>query len=231
MDPYKVLGVSRDATDDEIKKAYRNLSRKYHPDANVNNPNKAQAEEMFKRVQQAYDQIMKERQYGGSSYGQGSGQSSSGYGPGGGYDGGFGGFGDFWGFGGSYNRQRQQNNEPIELQAAANYINAGHFQEAMNVLSRMNERTARWYYLAAIASSGLGSQINALEYARTAERMEPDNMQYRSLVSRLESGGAWYQNRSDGYGWGSGQGMDSVCLRACLCMSCSSCFGMPVCCI
>ena len=53
FDPYSVLGVSRDASDDEIKKAYRKLSRKYHPDANINNPNKAQAEEKFKEVQQA----------------------------------------------------------------------------------------------------------------------------------------------------------------------------------
>ena len=60
-DPYSVLGVSRDASDDEIKKAYRNLSRKYHPDANINNPNKDQAEAKFKEVQQAYQQIMKER--------------------------------------------------------------------------------------------------------------------------------------------------------------------------
>ena len=82
LDPYSVLGVSRNATDEEIKKAYRKLSRKYHPDANINNPNKDQAEEKFKEVQQAYEQIMREREYGSS------GGSSGGYG---GY--GYGGFG------------------------------------------------------------------------------------------------------------------------------------------
>ena len=61
QDPYKVLGVSRDASDEEVKKAYRRLSRKYHPDANINNPNKDKAEEMFKLVQEAYKQIMDER--------------------------------------------------------------------------------------------------------------------------------------------------------------------------
>ena len=62
MDPYKVLGIAPGATDEEIKRAYRNLSRKYHPDANVNNPDRAQAEEKFKEVQMAYDQIMKQKQ-------------------------------------------------------------------------------------------------------------------------------------------------------------------------
>ena len=52
--PYSVLGVARDATEEEIKKAYKVLSRKYHPDANINNPNKDQAEEKFKEVQAAY---------------------------------------------------------------------------------------------------------------------------------------------------------------------------------
>ena len=61
-DPYQVLGISRGATDEEIKKAYRKLSRKYHPDANINNPNKDEAEAKFKEVQQAYDQIMKEKE-------------------------------------------------------------------------------------------------------------------------------------------------------------------------
>ena len=85
-DPYKVLGISRDATDDEVKQAYRKLSRKYHPDANINNPNKDKAEEMFKLVGQAYNQIMDERKngysggYGGSAYG---GYGSGSYGSGG----------------------------------------------------------------------------------------------------------------------------------------------------
>ena len=51
INPYGVLGVSPSATDEEIKKAYRALSRKYHPDANINNPNKMRAEEKFKEVQ------------------------------------------------------------------------------------------------------------------------------------------------------------------------------------
>ena len=67
QDPYEVLGVSRDASTEEIKKAYRTLSRKYHPDANINNPNKAQAEEKFKQVQQAYKQIMDEKERGTAS--------------------------------------------------------------------------------------------------------------------------------------------------------------------
>ena len=76
IDPYSILGISRDASDEEVKKAYRKLSRKYHPDANIDNPNKEQAEEKFKQVQQAYEQIMKEREqgagygnYGSNNYG------------------------------------------------------------------------------------------------------------------------------------------------------------------
>ena len=104
-DPYQVLGVSRDASEEEIKKAYRKLSRIYHPDANVNNPNKEQAEEKFKEIQQAYQQIMKEREqgvsgnsYGGQGYGQGAYGSQGSYGGYGGFDDFFGGFG-FGGYG------------------------------------------------------------------------------------------------------------------------------------
>ena len=238
MDPYQVLGVSRDASDDEIKKAYRNLSRKYHPDANINNPNKAQAEEMFKKVQAAYDQIMKERQYGGhgtagSQYGPGSshyGGYSGGYGNssygGGSYRNGsdygdFGGFGEFGGFGGFGASDREE--EP-RMQAARNFINSGHYQEACNVLNSIQERNARWYYYSAIANSGIGNQINALEYARKAVQMEPGNAEYRQLVSRLENNGRWYADRGTQYGFGT-DGRSNCLSDLCCCMCASSMCG------
>ena len=140
QDPYSILGVSRDASDEDIKKAYRKLSRIYHPDANINNPNKDQAEAKFKEIQQAYQQIIKEKEMGASGY---TGTASGGYGDAGSGYGGFGGFGPFGGFYGQYTNQNQQTTETeedIHLRAAANYLNSGHYKEALNVLSGIKDR-------------------------------------------------------------------------------------------
>ena len=190
-DPYQVLGVSRDATEEEIKKAYTRLSRTYHPDANINNPNKDQAEEKFKEIQQAYQQIMKERTdgfSGGSSYGPGSSR--------GGYYGG--GFDDF--FGGYGQAQESQSEEDVHLQAAANYLRNGYYQQAWNVLNGMKERSARWYYYSAQANAGLGNNVAAMEAARQAVNLEPSNPEYRNFLNVLQNGGSWYQARQSSYG-------------------------------
>ena len=227
-DPYQVLGVSRDASDEEIKKAYRALSRKYHPDANINNPNKDKAEEMFKIVQQAYNQIMKEKEMGysssGSSYSgyggySGYGQTGRSSGGGYGYDGDnqqngnpYGDFGGFWGFGpfgfGGYSYSGGQNRTDnmgddetgMHLKAAVNYINSGAFQEAINVLNGIDNRDGRWYYYSAQANSGAGNTATELEHAKHAVEIDPDNVAYQNLYRQLQSGGQWYAGRGQSYG-------------------------------
>lgn len=145
-DPYHVLGVSQDASDEEIKKAYRALSRKYHPDANINNPLKEEAEVKFKEVQQAYQQIMDERSRG---YSSGAGSSA--------------------GYGGWYQSQQRTDagdENSQYLRAAANYIQSGHYTEALNVLNSIKERGALWYFYSASANSGAGNNVTALEHAK-----------------------------------------------------------------
>ena len=216
-DPYSVLGVSRNASDEEIKKAYRSLSRKYHPDANINNPNKDQAEARFKEVQQAYQQIMHEREYGSSS------QS------GGDYDfGGFGDFGSFRGFSGQYRQagsSSAQTEDDLHMQAAANFINSRHYQEALNLLNGMKTRNAQWYFYSAAANSGVGNNVIALEHAKEALRQDPGNLQYQMLVRQLESGGMWYEQRQGPYQT-TFSGGSSWCMKLCLAnLVCNLCCG------
>ena len=204
---------------------YGKLSRIYHPDANINNPNKDQAEAKFKEIQQAYQQIMKEKEMGASGY---TGTGSGGYGDAGSGYGGFGGFGPFGGFYGQYTNQNQQTTETeedIHLRAAANYLNSGHYKEALNVLSGIKDRSARWYYYSSIANSGMGNNVLALEHAKEALRLEPSNYQYQSLVSRLENGGSWYRTQQTMYG-GTPTINNDFCVKLCIAnIMCNLCCG------
>ena len=207
--PYDVLGVSPNASDDEIKRVYRDLTRKYHPDANVNNPLADLAEEKFKEVQQAYEQIMREREYGSS------GGSSGGYG---GY-----GYGGFGGFGGQQRQSTYEDEESVRRRAAANYVQSGHYQEAMNVLNSLGQKNGEWYYLAAMANMGLGNNVTALDQIREAVRQEPDNVQYRMILQRMEGGGGWYQQQQDPFGGMPTAGGD-MCDACCRTMACAMCW-------
>lgn len=204
-DPYSFLGVSRSADETEIKKAYRALSKKYHPD---NNPGNPAAEEKFKQIQSAYEQIMEERRNGGPSYGTGGyGQNSyrqqtGSYGNQTQYDDlfEFFGFGGFGGFTGSA-RQNGPTVSPEErdLQSAGVYLNNGYYREAINVLNSMSERGHRWYYYSAVANLGIGNNITALEHAKKALELDPGNYEYAALVDRIENGTARYDRAREYY--------------------------------
>ena len=167
--PYDVLGVSPNASDDEIKRVYRDLTRKYHPDANVNNPLADLAEEKFKEVQEAYDIIMRERANGGNSYGNNYGYGSS----------------ESYSYGNQNSSYGYGTMDP-KLQAAANYINSRRYREAINTLDQVQQRSAMWYYLSGCANAGIGNQILARDHAAQAVNMEPNNMQFRQLLNQLD---------------------------------------------
>lgn len=169
-DPYKVLGVSPDASDEEVKRAYRALAKKYHPDRN---PGDAAAAQKMREINAAYEQIKdpdKAQQPGaGSGYGGYSRQS----------------------YGETAGDQYQQ--------AAMRYIQFGRYQEALNVLNNSQERNARWYYLSALANDALGNQVTALEHIRRAVSMEPGNPEYLNALDVIEHGGAAYRQQAGNF--------------------------------
>ena len=204
-DPYKILGVSPNASDEEIKQAYRRLAKQYHPDRN---PGDEEAAKKMQLINAAYEQIKNPAQSG----------SHGGYSQ---YD-------PFGGFGG-YQQQSYGSTDSGDnyQKAAMNYIRFGRYQEALNALNNSAERNARWYYLSALANNGLGNQVTALEHIRRAVSMEPDNQEYLRMLNIIENGGATYRQQAGNFG---GFTMRSnPCMNLCLCYLCQMlCCGRPV---
>ena len=205
-DPYQILGVSPDASDEEIKRAYRKLAKQYHPDAN---PGDEYAAKKMQEINDAYDRIKNPEKY--RSAPSGGGQSYNPYGQSYGYD----------PFRGYYQRQSySQKYADSHLQAAYNYILYRRYREALNVLTQFEGvKGASWYYLSALANQGLGNQVTALEHMRKAVSMEPDNQEYLNALDRMEHGGDAYRRQAGNF-----RGFDlgmNPCTTLCLCMLCN----------
>jgi predicted Zn-dependent protease len=195
-DPYKVLGVSSNATDDEIKKAYRELARKYHPDKYRDSDLADLASEKMKEINAAYEEIQRMRASGGSS-GTGAG---SGY-----------------GYGSSYGGGRSANPKYAQIRRM---ISSGHLLEAERILNEMqtSERDAEWNFLMGCILLRRGHYADAQRYFDIACSQDPYNREYAAAKQELA-------RRANGYGGGyntSGGGGCSGCdiCQGLLCADC-----------
>lgn len=197
-DPYQVLGIPSTATDEEVKKAYRNLARKYHPDNYHDNPLEDLAQERMKEINEAYETIRTQRkaaQSGGQSYGGYTGGYSQGYNAG--------------AYGGVWQRVRLA-------------ISQGNLNLAEELLNAQTDHNGEWNFLKGAVCYKRGWMDEARRYYETAVQMDPANAEYQRALDMLNGNGAAY--RPNGYGHVTtgncaGDNCSSLC-AACACMNC-----------
>ena len=166
-DPYQILGVSENASDEEIKKAYRELARKYHPDNYHDNPLADLAQEKMKEINAAYEQITKER-----SSGRRAGGGSSSYGGGASY--------------GGYGGSRSYSGQSSVLQQARIAIQTGNISRAEALLDNYSDHNAEWNFLKGAVCYRRGWLDEALRYYRAAVKLDPGNAEYRQALEYME---------------------------------------------
>lgn len=197
-DPYQVLGIPSTATDEEVKKAYRNLARKYHPDNYHDNPLEDLAQERMKEINEAYETIRTQRkaaQSGGQSYGGYTGGYSQGYNAG--------------AYGAAWQRIRLA-------------ISQGNLNLAEELLNAQTDHNGEWNFLKGAVCYKRGWMDEARRYYETAVQMDPGNAEYQRALDMINGNGAAY--RPNGYGHVStgncaGDNCSSLC-AACACMNC-----------
>ena len=196
-DPYSVLGVSPSASDEEIKKAYRDLARKYHPDNYQDNPLADLAQEKMKAINEAYDTITRARAGGSSQSGQSYSQT--------------------------YNQgYAQQSYAEQNASSAGVYnqirqaINAGNLTLAEQLLASIPTRDAEWYFLNGAVAYRKGWMDEAQRNYQMAASMAPGNAEYRQAMQMVRyNGGGFYR----GSGYQNGCDGCDIC-TALMCLNC-----------
>ncbi len=164
MNPYEILGVSPDADEETIKKAYRSLVKKYHPDKYVNTPMAEVASEKMKQINEAYDMITNKNTSNSYQNGSGYSQYSSNY---------------------DYSQ--------ISYATVRRLIAARRLNEAERMLSRLDQN-AEWYYLKGLIYLNKGWYAQGMEYVNTAIKMDPYNNEYRATANNFNNNAQGYKN-------------------------------------
>ena len=198
-DPYEVLGVPRTATDEEIKKAYRNLARKYHPDNYHDSPLADLAQEKMKDINAAYEAITKERSGRGSSTSGGYRQNTCG------------GYGSQGYAGGTV------------LQQVRYAIQIGDLSRAEALLANYADHNAEWNFLRGAVCYRRGWLDEARRYYETAVQMDPSSREYRQALEFMDAAGRSAYSPDGTFGTelcGSGSLCQQLCCTYLLCNGC-----------
>lgn len=196
MDPYEVLGVPRDADEETIKKAYRTLIKKYHPDKYVNTPMADMASEKTKEINKAYDMINGKNQ-AGTSYQQ---QRSGGYNP----------------FGGGYSHYGSYTGSmPPSFQNVRILLSMQQNSAAEIMLTKLDRSDAEWYYLYGIVCMQKGWYDRAIENIKRACEMRPDNVEYKNTYNKIINGNGTY---TDTVHTNMGDNLCCDCPLPCICL-------------
>ena len=201
--PYKVLGVNENATQEEIRAAYLQLVKKYHPDRYTDPDLKAVANEKLVEINEAYEFLTK-KSSGSANRGPGSGQ---------GYGGGYSGAGSAY-----------AGPNATEFARARAFLGQNNLQAAKAVLDNISIRNAEWYYLYGIIYLRQGWFDKAREYLTIAYQQEPGNAEYASAYNTIRHTGNPYARQAGAY-----QSNWSPC-DICAGAMCFSSFGVPCCC-
>ena len=203
-DPYQVLGVPSTATDEEVKKAYRDLARKYHPDNYHDNPLADLAQERMKEINEAYEAVQSQRKAARA----------------GGYSGGYGGY--------QAGYQSGYQSGGSRYQRIRMAISQGNLNLAEELLNAMTDHDAEWSFLKGAICYRRGWLDEARRYYQNAVNMDPDNQVYQRALDIAEGRSTAY--RPEGYdNVTTGTCGNGDCLRLCGATLCCNAFGVPIC--
>ena len=203
-DPYQVLGVPSTATDEEVKKAYRDLARKYHPDNYHDNPLADLAQERMKEINEAYEAVQSQRKAARA----------------GGYSGGYGGY--------QAGYQSGYQSGGSRYQRIRMAISQGNLNLAEELLNAMTDHDAEWSFLKGAICYRRGWLDEARRYYQNAVNMDPDNQEYQRALDIAEGRSTAY--RPEGYdNVTTGTCGNGDCLRLCGATLCCNAYGVPIC--